>query len=222
MNNYYIFRKRLAPFYMATLSVKKKMKLETKVTIIPVKFKSTVNLFASRCQVRKINRTTASISKHHVLESCSTGRDICNRILNTNVELDAHENNINLNNVIPVLSPILESYKKRHNRCNYLKKLKHITGNIYRKIKLKYKYQIPIHLLESFFNSVIYETVPLKLFGTLQNVKIVKKIIYRLLRTVPKQRLVKQAFKRTVKKKIAISALLDMGPLIRKFDVGLF
>ncbi|XP_020293911.1 telomerase reverse transcriptase-like isoform X2 [Pseudomyrmex gracilis] len=211
-------RKRPALLYMATSN--KKVKLETNVTIIPVKFKSTVNLFASRCQVRKVNRTTASISKHHVLESRSTGRDICNRILNTNVELNAHDNNINLNNIIPVLSPILESYKKRHNRCNYSEKLKHITGNIYRKVKLKYKSQIPIHLLESFFNSVIYETVPLKLFGSLQNVKIVKKIIYRLLRTVPKQRLVKQAFKRTVKKKIAVGALLDMGPLIRKFDIS--
>lgn len=224
-----IFCSRINIFSRKKLSkVKKKInpkpKAETKVTCsIPLEtYNSKVKLFPSRCRLRKTNRTTAKISKYHILESKNTGQDICCNILCTDVGLARHYKNINLDSVIPALSPILELFKIRHNRFNYFDELKYIVENSQKKATQKYKNQIDIRLLQSFFNLLLYKTVPFELFGTLRNRKAVKKTMYHLLRTVPEKVSIESAFKRTVRKtKNVTGASLDLQPLFNKLDVCL-
>lgn len=207
-----------------------RLKSVKKVTnSIPIeKYNSIVKFFASRSQIRKTGCTTAKISKYHILEKGNTGQDICRKIIDTDIGLSKHYRNINLDKVIPALSPILDSFKNRHNRCNYLDKLnQRIIKKYKRKQKTKYQSQIDVHLLQSFFSSLLFEDhiVPFELFGTIQNIKLVKKEIHRLLKTVPKRTPIPQAFKRTSKKQLkthAIGAQLNIQSLFNKFDVRIF
>jgi len=198
-----------------------KSKAETEVTCpVPLKtYNFRVKLFQSRCQIRKTNRTMAKISKFHILESKNTGQDICHKILNTDIGLNR---NINLDGVIPVLSPILELFKNRHNRFNYFDKLKYIIAENSRKYPIqKFKHQIHVRLLQYFFNLLVYKNVPSELFGTSRNRKAIKNTINRLLKTVPDKILITSAFKRTVRTADANGALLDMKSLFKKLDVCL-
>lgn len=184
-------------------------------------YNATIKLFASRCQIRKTKPTTAKISKYHILENGNRSQDICRSILNTDVGLSENDKNIVVSRrVIPILSPILELFQKRHNRYNYFNKLKHvITRN---NSKQSFKCQISKSSLKSFFNLLLHENVPLALFGTSQNLKAIKKTVQCLLKTVPKKIYITRAFKRTVKRTDAIGASLDMQPLFNRFDVCLF
>ncbi|XP_011864763.1 PREDICTED: telomerase reverse transcriptase-like [Vollenhovia emeryi] len=197
-----------------------KSKAET--SSVPLEsYRSKVKLFSSRCLLRKTGCTTAKISKYHILESKNTGRDICRNILDTDIGLGGCYRNINLDSVIPALSPILESFKIRHNRFNYLDKLKYMTENGHGKRTQKYKNQIDICLLQSFFSLLLYRNVPLELFGTLRNRKAIKKTICRLLKTVPGKMSIERAFKRNVgKTKIVTGASLDLQPLFNKLDIS--
>ncbi|XP_072764366.1 telomerase reverse transcriptase-like [Anoplolepis gracilipes] len=202
---------------------KKSTKESTKVkNSIPIeKYNTTVNLFASRCRRRKTGCTMAKISKYHILESGNTGEDICQKILNTDIGLRIYYKNLNFSAVMPRLSQVFEEFKNRHNRFNYLKKLKYIIARDSNKYaEQKYKNQIHRRSLQSFFNLLLHENVPLKLFGTTKNFKAIKATICRLLRTVPKSKLITKAFKRTVRRKNAIGASLDMLPLFNKFDIS--
>ncbi|XP_071560903.1 telomerase reverse transcriptase-like [Temnothorax nylanderi] len=200
-----------------------KSKAETKVTSpVPLEtYNSKVKLFSSRCRLRKTNRTTAKISKYHILESKNTGRDICRSILNTDIGLCGRYKNVNLDKVIPALSPILELFKIQHNQFNYFDKLKHTAENGQRNGTQKYKNQVDTCLLQSFFSSLLYKyPVPLELFGT-RNQKAIKRTIYRLLKTVPGKMTIKSAFKRTVRRtENATGALLDLQPLFKKLDIS--
>lgn len=189
--------------------------------LIPIDtYNSTVNLFASRCRIRKTSCTMAKISKYHILETGNTGQEICCNILNTDIKLNECYKNINFDVVMPILSQILEKFRNRHNRFNYLEELKHIIARDSNKYAdQKYKNQIHRRSLQSFFNSLIRKTVPPQLFETSQNFKIVKRTIGRLLKTVPENKLITKAFKRTVRKKNAIGASLNIQPLFNKFDV---
>lgn len=201
-----------------------KLKAETKITcLIPLQtYNSRVKLFQSRCRIRKTNRTTAKISKYSILESKNIGHDICHKILNTDIKLTECYRNINLDSVIPALSPIMELFKNRHNKYNYFDKLKCIIEKDSKKYPpLKFKHQIHVHSLQSFFGLLVYENVPFELFGTLKNHQVVKKTISRLLKTVPNKILITSAFKRTVQKTVASGASLDMEPLFKKLDVCL-
>lgn len=181
-----------------------------------------MKLFPSRCQLRKTGRTTAKISKYHILENKNVGQDICRNILDTDIGLSEHYKNINLDSVIPALSPILELFKIRHNRFNYSDKLKYIIENDKKNTTQKYKNQINIHLLQCFFSLLLYKNVPFELFGTLRNQKAIKKTIYRLLKTVPEKMSINSAFKRTIQRtKNVIGASLDIRPLFEKLDVCL-
>jgi len=220
-NQCFFFRKKLSK---AKKKINLRPKAETKVTCsIPLEtYNSKVKLFPSRCRLRKTNRTLAKISKYHILESKNTGQDICCNILRTDIGLGRHYRNINLDSVIPALSPILELFKIRHNRFNYFDELKYIAENSQKKATQKYKNQIDIRLLQSFFNLLLYKNVPFELFGTLRNRKAVKKTIYHLLKTVPEKISIESAFKRTVgKAKNVIGASLDLQPLFNKLDVCL-
>lgn len=201
-----------------------KQKTETKV-VCPIPFEtynSKVKLFPSRCQLSKTGRTTAKISKYHILESNNMGQDICRKILDMDIGLSEHYRNINLDSIIPALSPILELFKIRHNRFNYFDKLKHISENDQKNATQKYKNQINTCLLQSFFSLLLHKIVPFELFGTLRNQKDIKKTIYRLLKAVPRKISIKSAFKRTVqKRKIVTGASLDIQPLFQKLDVRL-
>ncbi|XP_018308700.1 telomerase reverse transcriptase [Mycetomoellerius zeteki] len=200
-----------------------KLKAETKITcLIPLQtYNSRVKLFQSRCRIRKTNRTTAKISKYSILESKNIGHDICHKILNTDIKLTECYRNINLDSVIPALSPIMELFKNRHNKYNYFDKLKCIIEKDSKKYPpLKFKHQIHVHSLQSFFGLLVYENVPFELFGTLKNHQVVKKTISRLLKTVPNKILITSAFKRTVQKTVASGASLDMEPLFKKLDIS--
>jgi len=183
-----------------------------------------VNLFASRCRLRKILPTKAQISKYHILEKGNTGQEICCKILNTYVGLDQYNESLNFDNVISALSPILELFKNRHNKFNYLDKLKCIVakGNE-RYAKQKYKNQVHMRLMQTFFKTLLHEIVPMELFGTAQNIKIIKNTIYRLLKTIPQKISIKEAFRRTLYKRNsdAIGASLDIQPLLKRFNVCL-
>ncbi|XP_029677419.1 uncharacterized protein LOC115244142 isoform X3 [Formica exsecta] len=220
-------RKRYASYYVKrTLFLNRqcsKSKSRTKVTnSVPIEtYNSTVNLFASRCRIRKTGRTMAKISKYHILESGNTGQTICRDILNTDIGLKECYRDINLNVVTPILSPILESFRNRHNRFNYFEKLKYIIArdsNKYAKQK-KYKNQIDRRSLKSFFNLLLDKNIPSQLFGIRKNFKFIKRRIGCLLNTVPKNKFITKAFKRTVKRKKATGALLNMQPLFNKFDI---
>lgn len=196
--------------------------IQIETNSIPIKkYNSTVNLFASRCRIRNTGRTMAKISKYHILESKNTGREICHKILNTNIGLDEHDNNVNFD-VMLVLSPILELFRNRHNRFNYFEKLKFIIARDNEKYPKKYKNQIHRRSLQSFFSLLLHENVPLQLFGTRQNLEIIKRTICRLFKTVPKTKYITKAFKRTVRNTKATGASLNMQPLFNKFDVCLF
>lgn len=188
---------------------------------IPLKtYNFKVKLFPSRCRLRKTDRTTAKISKYHILESKNTGRDICYNILDTDIGLDTSDRRIILDSVVPELSPILQSFKIRHNRFNYFDELKYIVENGQRTATQKYKNQINVHLLKSFFNLLLYKNVPFELFGTLKNRKVIKKTVFHLLKTVPEKMSIKSAFKRTVREKQDVTgAQLDLRPLFKKLDV---
>ncbi|XP_012216884.1 telomerase reverse transcriptase-like isoform X2 [Linepithema humile] len=185
--------------------------LKSKIKI----YKATVNLFASRCRIRKTKSTTAKISKYHILEYGNTGQDICRKILSTDVGLSKNDKNIDVNRVIPMLSLILEKFKNRHNRFNYFDKLKHMTT----RNNSQPEYQISKCSLKSFFNLLVYENVPLELFGTSQNLKVIKKTIHHLLETVPGKIFITRAFKRKVQRVDAVGASLNIQPLFDKFDI---
>ncbi|XP_011687788.1 PREDICTED: uncharacterized protein LOC105449984 isoform X2 [Wasmannia auropunctata] len=191
---------------------------------IPLKkYNSTVKLFQSRCQMRKTNRTTAKISKYHILESKYTGRDICRKILDTDIGLTSEcYRNINLDSIIPALSRIMEMFKNRHNKYNYADKLKNIIAKNSTKyaVNHKFKHQIHVHSLQYFFSLLVYENVPLKLFGTSRNQKAIKKTVCCLLKTVPQKISITKAFKRNIQKADAIGASLDMMPLFNKLDIS--
>jgi len=196
---------------------------ETEVTCpVPLKtYNFRVKLFQSRCQIRKTNRTMAKISKFHVLESKNTGQDICHKILNTDIGLNRNIN-LDVKNVIPVLSPILELFKNRHNRFNYFDKLKCIITENSRKYPIqKFKHQIHVRILQYFFSLLVYKNVPSELFGTSRNRKAIQNTINHLLKTVPNKILITSAFKRTVRIADANGALLDMKSLFKKLDVCL-
>ncbi|XP_050456410.1 telomerase reverse transcriptase-like isoform X2 [Cataglyphis hispanica] len=182
-----------------------------------------IKMSFQRCRIRKTGRTTAKISKYHILESGNVGQTICHDILNTDIGLNKCYRNINFNVVTPILSPILESFRNRHNRFNYSEKLKCIIArdsNKYEKQK-KYKNQIDRRSLKSFFNLLLDKNIPLQLFGTRKNFKVIKRRIGCLLRTVPKNNIIiTKAFKRTVKRKKATGASLNMQPLFNKFDIS--
>jgi len=200
-----------------------KSEAETEVTCpVPLKtYNSRVKLFQSRCQIRKTNRTMAKISKFHVLESKNTGQDICHKILSTDIGLNRNIN-LDVKNVIPVLSPILELFKNRHNRFNYFDKLKCIIAENSRKYPIqKFKHQIHVRLLQYFFSLLVYKNVPFELFGTSRNRKAIKNTINRLLKTVPNKISITRAFKRTVRIANANGALLDMKSLFKELDVRL-
>lgn len=201
-----------------------KPKTERKV-VCPFPFETynfKVKLFPSRCQLRKTGRTMAKISKYHILENKNIGQDICRHVLDTDIGLSEHYKNINLDGVIPALSPILELFKIRHNRFNYSDKLKFIIENDKKNTIQKYKNQINVHLLQSFFSLLLYKNVPFELFGTLKNQKAIKKTIYRLLKTVPEKMSINSAFKRTIQRTENVTgASLDIRPLFEKLDVCL-
>ncbi|XP_024868448.1 telomerase reverse transcriptase-like [Temnothorax curvispinosus] len=199
-----------------------KSEAETKVTSpVPLEtYNSKVKLFSSRCRLRKTNRTTAKISKYHILESKNTERDICRSILNTDIGLSSHYKNVNLDNVIPALSPILNVFKIRHNKFNYFDKLKSTAENGQRNGTQKYKNQVDTRLLQSFFSSLLNKNVPPELFGK-RNRNAINRTIYRLLKTVPGNMTIKSAFKRTVRRtENATGALLDLQPLFKKLDIS--
>ncbi|XP_018360294.1 PREDICTED: telomerase reverse transcriptase-like isoform X1 [Trachymyrmex cornetzi] len=204
-------------------NISPKSKAVTKVTCsIPLQaYNSRVKLFQSRCKIWKGNRTTAKISKYSILESKSTGQDMCHKILSTDIGLTGCYRNVNLDSVIPALSPITILFKNRHNKYNYFDKLKCIIEKDSKQYPpLKFKHQIHVHSLQSFFGLLVYENVPLELFGTLKNQKVVKKTISLLLKTVPNKILIKSAFKRTVRKTVATGASLVMELLFRKLDIS--
>lgn len=181
-------------------------------------YNSEVKLFSSRCRIRKTSRTTAKISKYHILERNNMGPDICRKILDTDIGLSRCDRRIDLNHVIPALSPILELFKNRHNRYNYFEKLKCIiTKNSKKYATQKLKNQIDVRLLQSFFGLLLYETVPFGLFGTSRNRKAIKKTICHLLKTVPQKIFITSAF-RTIQR---TRALLDIQSLFRELDVCL-
>lgn len=220
-------RKRYYDKRKRTLSSNRQCSKPKSSTRVPIdEYNSTVNLCASRCRIRKTGCTTAKISKYHILESGNTGQKICCSILNTDIGLNGYYKNINykdtnFNTVISILSHILEKFRIWHNRFNYHEELKHIIARDSKKYanQKKYKNQIHRRSLQSFFYSLLCKTVPLQLFGTLQNFKFVKRTIGRLLRTVPENKLITKAFKRTIQRKNVIRASLDMQPLFNKFDV---
>lgn len=219
-----IFRRRYVQRHVRTLSTYRQCLKQSGTTIkrlIPVNsYSSTIKLFASRCRVRKTGCTMAKIGKFHILESENTGQEICCNILNTDIGLNERYKNINFNAVMPLLSQILEKFRNRHNRFNYLEELKYVIARDSKKFtNQKYKNQIHRHSLQSFFNLLLRKTVPPQLFGTSQNFKVLKRTIRRLLRTIPKNILITKAFKRTMRRKNAIGASLDMQPLFNKFDV---
>jgi len=195
--------------------------------VCPIPFKdynSKVNLFASRCRLRKINRTKAQISKYHILEKGNTGQQICCKILDTRVGLDQYDRSLNFDDVISALSPILELFKNQHNKFNYLDKLKYIVARGSKSYaKQKYKNQIHIRLVQTFFKMLLYEIVPIELFGTARNLKVVRNTINCLLKTIPRKITIKQAFRRTLHKgnNDATGASLDIQPLLNRFDVCL-
>ncbi|XP_018339322.1 PREDICTED: telomerase reverse transcriptase-like isoform X2 [Trachymyrmex septentrionalis] len=219
-NRYISYRKR---WNKKRRNVCPKSKAVTKVTCpIPLQaYNSRVKLFQSRCKIRKGNRTTAKISKYSILESKDTGQDMCYKILSTDIGLTECYRNVNLNSVIPALSPIMILFKNRHNKYNYFDKLKCIIDKDRKQYPLlKFKHQIHVHSLQSFFGLLVYENVPLELFGTLKNQKVLKKIISRLLKTVPNQILITSAFKRTVRKTVVTGASLVVELLFRKLDIS--
>lgn len=120
-----------------------KSEAETNVTcpITLATYKSKIKLFPCTCKLRGTQPSTATISKYHILESKSTGRDICRNIFYINIGLDECYRNINLNSVVPALSPILELIKIRHNKFNYLDQLKNITENDQRNANYMQKYK---------------------------------------------------------------------------------
>ncbi|XP_018050993.1 PREDICTED: telomerase reverse transcriptase-like isoform X1 [Atta colombica] len=200
-----------------------KSKAVTKVTCpIPLQaYNSKMKLFQSRCKLRKGNRTTAKISKYSILESKNTEQDMCHKILSTDIGLTGHYRNVNLDSVIPALSPIMTLFKNRHNKYNYFDKLKCIIDKDRKQYPpLKFKHQIHVHSLQSFFGLLIYENVPLELFGTLKNQKVMKKTISRLLKTIPNKILITNAFKRTARKTVATGASLVVELFFRKLDIS--
>lgn len=149
------------------------------------------------------------------------GPDICRKILDTDIGLSRYEKRIYLNHVIPALSPILELFRNRHNRYNYFEKLKCIIATNGRNATQKFKNQIDVRSLQSFFSLLLYETVPFELFGTSRNRKAIKKAIFRLLKTVPNKISIQSAYKRTIRRTNATGAFLNMQPLFRELDVCL-
>ncbi|XP_029169777.1 telomerase reverse transcriptase-like [Nylanderia fulva] len=218
------FKRKRRYKYKKTSTNKQCSKPESGTSSIPVKkYNSTVNLFASRCRLRKTGRTMAKISKYHILESKNTGREICHRILNTNIGHNEYHNNVNFDAVILSLSPILESFKNRHNRYNYFEELTFIIARDNEKYKKKNKNQIHQRSLQSFFSLLLHKNVPLSLFGTRKNFKFIKRTIGRLLKTNPEKKTITRAFKRTVPEdteKKATYASLNMQPLFNKFDIS--
>lgn len=191
----------------------------------PVPFKnynSEVKLFASRCQLRKTTRTKAQISKYHILENGKTGQQICHNILDTNIGVDQCCTNMDINNVIVELSPILELFRKRHNRFNYIDKLKSVVARGgQRYANLKYKNQIHLRAMQAFFKMLFYEVIPAGLFGSTQNMKALRDAINCLLRTVPRMMIIKGAYRRTMNKKNrnAIGASLNMQSHLKRLAV---
>lgn len=210
-----------------------KIKVKANMTsFIPsTRYNCKVRLFESRSRIRQMSRTTAKISKYHILESRNTVQDICRKILDRDIGLVKPYRSINLDHVIPALSPILKSFKDRHNRFNYFDKLKHTIENTRCKKtqenkKPKYKHQIDVCLVQAFFSLLLYKIVPLELFGTSRNRKLIKSTIYRLLKTKPNKIPVSQPFKRKKSKRTdAIGGILDLEHakpfLLKKLDVCL-
>lgn len=187
-----------------------------------VRYNLTVNLFESRSQLRKVTYTRAKISKYHILETENTSQDLCLKIINTNIRHDRYEENVNFDEIIPIVSPILENFKKQHKRFNYFEELKNKTQEINKKsINQRYKNEIHVNLLKSFFGFLLYKNVPLALFGTWKNFKAVKKTIHRLLETYPEKMPIKHFRKNTTTRK-AVRGVLKIEPLLAKLNVSLF
>ncbi|XP_011141375.2 telomerase reverse transcriptase-like [Harpegnathos saltator] len=199
-------------------------------------YNSIVKLFESRSLLRKMSCTKAKISKYHILEAENNIQDICHKIIRTNV--GTNDKNINFDNIIPTISPILDKFKALHIRFKYFDELKYIMEKERKKpIKKKYKGQVHICLLKSFFGFMFYKNVPLELFGTWQNFKAVKKTIHCLLKTCPKKIMIEPSSKKNINKIInrnknttiatrsgkkitAIGGLLSIEPLLKKLDIS--
>lgn len=154
----------------------------------------------------------------------NTNQNIYHQIISTDINLNKCDENINFDNIIPTVLPILEKFKEQHNRFKYFDELKNILENVNKSAKPKYKNQVHVKLLKTFFGFLLYKNVPLELFGTWKNFKAVKKTIYCLLKTHPKKMPIKPSFRRNKNKSASMTTegLLDIEPLLRKFDVSLF
>ncbi|XP_036143921.1 telomerase reverse transcriptase isoform X2 [Monomorium pharaonis] len=189
-------------------------------------YNSKIKLFKSRSCLRKVSRTTAKIAKYHILENKNVGLwDICHRILSTDIGLAECYKNINLDSVIPALLPILEAFRDKHNRFDYFNKLKYtIKRNSQRTCKTQYKtqfkHQINVLVLQAFFSLLMYEVVPLELFGTSRNRKSIKYMIFHLLKTIPVKISIIKSYKRTIRKTNTTGGILDLEPLFKRLDIS--
>ncbi|XP_014485714.1 PREDICTED: telomerase reverse transcriptase-like [Dinoponera quadriceps] len=194
------------------------------LAFIPInKYNSEVKLFESRSQLRKTACTRAKISKFHILETENTSQDIFHKIISMKVGLQENDEHIDFSNISPTLSPILEKFKKQHKKFKYLDELKNIMKKAEKKLaKQRYKGQIHVYLLKSFFGYILYKNVPLELFGTRQNFKAVKKTVHHLLKTHPIKEKIKRKNEHLNKGRDIITAVgsLSIEPLLKKLDVS--
>ncbi|XP_012241447.1 telomerase reverse transcriptase isoform X2 [Bombus impatiens] len=85
---------------------------------------------------------------------------------------------------IPLVSPILEQFKKRHTKFHYFSVLKHLTQKQESsEVKSECEYQVNKKQLKLFFDLIFSKIIPLGLFGKLRNLKKIKLAMFHLLDT---------------------------------------
>lgn len=119
--------------------------------------------------------------KECLFNKAETGKEIyqfiVERTLKNNIVADYEGS-------IPLVSPLLEQFKKRHTKFHYFSVLKHLTQKQESsEVKSECEYQVNKKQLKLFFDLIFSKVIPLDLFGKLRNLKKIKLAMFHLLDT---------------------------------------
>ncbi|XP_076665848.1 telomerase reverse transcriptase [Andrena cerasifolii] len=122
--------------------------------------------------------TIHSCPRDYILNTAKNGKEIYEFILKETMKDTVI---VDYEVSTPFISSILETLQKRHKRFHYSSVLKHLNSKQKPDRELKFKYEVTMKQLKSFFNLILAKVVPLKMFGKLRNLKKIKKATFHLL-----------------------------------------
>lgn len=160
------------------------------------KIKKENNPYLSNINLKVILReksnfiSTKPVSNNCILDTALSVKDIYNNIIRIKVNrFDSIEVDWNYSNELMF---ILKNFQKKHKNYSYNSHLNNIlekksAGGYYGTLTQSWQQideiEIEIKKIHYFFNNILIKVVPLELFGSYENIEIISKLIYCILKS---------------------------------------